>query len=388
MAEFSREELKALVDEEIPPCVSIYMPTYQKEGQIRQDEIRFRNLLREAEERLAEKGVEREGVDQILQPARQLLGNNDFWDERKEGLALFVSASPDSLRYYTDQSRAVEFGEMVSVAEHFYVKPLLPLLTGDGQFYVLTLGKSHIGLFAGTRDKIWPVELRGVPRNIDDALGYEIPEPVIQGRPMNVDGGQQTGVFSGYDPSDDAKDRIKRYLHTVNDGIHKMLANRAEPLVLAGLDYFLGMYRDLNTYPHLLEHGIPRNPETLRTEDLHEQAWALVEPGFRKRQQDAIDRYHHLIATSAQASNNLEEVIPAAIYARVATLFVARDKQQFGTFDPNTSKVEVHPEARPDDIELIDEAATQTILNGGVVYVLAPDEMPDPQTAVAAIFRY
>jgi Bacterial archaeo-eukaryotic release factor family 3 len=388
MAEFSREELKALVDEEVPPCVSIYMPTYQQEGQLRQDETRFRNLLREAEDRLAEKGVERESVDKILGPARQLLDDKNFWAYRKEGLALFMANIPDSLHLYSDKSRAIQFNEIVSVAEHFYVKPLLPLLTGDGQFYLLTLSQRHIGLFAGTRDKIWPVELRGVPHNIDEALGYEIPEPVIQGRPMNVDGGEQTGIFGGYDPSNETKDRIKRYLRAVNDGIHKMLAKRTEPLVLAGQDHYVGMYRDLNTYPHLVEHGIPRNPETLRAEDLHEQAWALVEPGFRKERQDAIDRYHHLIATSGQASNKLEEVVPAAFYARVATLFVARDKQRFGTFDPNSGNLEVHDEARPNDIDLIDEAATQTILYGGVVYALAPEEMPDPKAMVAAIFRY
>ncbi len=388
MSEFTREELKALVEEQIPPCVSIYMPTYQQEGQLRQDESRFRTLLREAEDRLRATDVDREGADQILKPARQLLDDRDFWDERRQGLALFLSASPDAFRVYADKSAVVEFDPMVAVANRFYVAPLLPLLTGDGQFYVLTISQAHIGLLQGTRDKLTPVELHGVPQNVEEALGLETPERAIQGRPMNVAGGEQTGVFGGYDPDDDAKNRIYRFLLRVNEGIHKQLANRNEPLILAGLDSLMGMYRDLNTYPHLVEAGISGNPATLSIDDLHQQAWAIVEPRFQQEQDDAIDRYRRLISTTEQASNRLADIVPAAHYGRVAALFVAKGRQQFGTFDPNTGRLEAHNESRPDNVDLIDEAATQTVVNGGVVYVLPQEEMPDSHAMIAAIYRY
>jgi release factor family 3 len=388
MSEFSREELKALVEEQIPPCVSIYMPTVQQEGRLREDESRFRNLLREAEDRLLESDVDREGAEQILGPARQLLEDRDFWDERREGVALFLSASPDAFRVYSDTSAAIQFDGMVRVANRFYVKPLLPLLTGDGQFYVLTLSERHIGLLKGTRDQITPLELKGVARSLEEALGIEMPGRAIQGRPMNVGGGEQTGVFGGYDPDDDQKERLQRYFRVVNDGIHKVLADRNEPLVLAGIDYYLGMYRAANTYPHLVEEGIPGNQTTMSTQDLHQQAWKIVEPRFVQERLDAVDRYRRLINTSEQASNRLAEILPAAQFGRVATLFVTKDQQQFGTFDPNTGRLEVHNGPRPENVDLLDEAATQTILNGGIVYVLPQLEMPDTGALIAAIYRY
>ncbi len=153
MSEFSREELKALVEEQIPPCVSIYMPTYQQEGQLRQDESRFRNLLREAEDRLLETDIDREGAEQILEPARQLLNDRDFWDERREGVALFLSASPDAFRLYSDNSTAIQFDDMVRVANRFYVKPLLPLLTDDGHCF------PHPNSLSDSQRDFWTVVL-------------------------------------------------------------------------------------------------------------------------------------------------------------------------------------------------------------------------------------
>jgi hypothetical protein len=49
--------------------------------------------------------------------------------------------------------------------------------------------------------------------------------------------------------------------------------------------------------------------------------------------------------------------------------------------------VEEHQEERPGDDELLDLAATQTLLHGGAVYGVEPDEVPDGQL-VAAVYRF
>jgi hypothetical protein len=47
----------------------------------------------------------------------------------------------------------------------------------------------------------------------------------------------------------------------------------------------------------------------------------------------------------------------------------------------------VHKEARFGDDDLLDIAATQTLLHQGAVYAVEQTEMPD-KTPVAAVFRY
>ena len=55
-----------------------------------------------------------------------------------------------------------------------------------------------------------------------------------------------------------------------------MTASHA-PLVLAGVDYLFPIYREANTYPHLLDKGITGSPEELTIKDLHRQSLSLVE---------------------------------------------------------------------------------------------------------------
>ncbi len=51
-----KDELKTLIQKPEGPCVSIYMPTHRAFPDTKQDPIRFKNLLREAEERLKQAG--------------------------------------------------------------------------------------------------------------------------------------------------------------------------------------------------------------------------------------------------------------------------------------------------------------------------------------------
>jgi hypothetical protein len=68
-------------------------------------------------------------------------------------------------------------------------------------------------------------------------------------------------------------------------------------------------------------------------------------------------------------------------------LFVAVGVQQWGSFNPETSTIDLHPEAQPGDEDLLNAAAIQTLLNGGTVYAVEPEKVPD-EAPLAAVFRY
>ncbi|HZD55369.1 MAG TPA: hypothetical protein VE136_01500, partial [Anaerolineales bacterium] len=99
-------------------------------------------------------------------------------------------------------------------------------------------------------------------------------------------------------------------------------------------------------------------------------------------------RYRQLAGQSSeQASSDIREIVSAAYFERVDELFLALNLQQWGTFDPDSNTVTLHPHHEPGDEDLYDLAAVQTFLNNGVVYALEPDRMP-ADAEVAAIFRY
>ncbi len=105
-----------------------------------------------------------------------------------------------------------------------------------------------------------------------------------------------------------------------------------------------------------------------------------------KPQHDAAAHYRNYAATE-RASNDVREVIPAAYDGRIESLFVTSDQEQWGTFDPVTHIMHVHRVAKFRDEDLLDLAATQTLLHGGSVYAVEREHMPDA-TLIAAVFRH
>jgi hypothetical protein len=121
-------------------------------------------------------------------------------------------------------------------------------------------------------------------------------------------------------------------------------------------------------------------------EDLHRQAWALVEPFFKREQGEAAARYRQLAGTG-RTSNDPREIVPGAYHGRIDSLFVAVGRQQWGDYDPGANRVELHQTPQPGSFDLLDLAATQTLLHGGAVYAVEPSEVPD-EAPLTAILRY
>jgi hypothetical protein len=381
-------ELRTLTRKSEGWCVSIYMPTHQVGAEIQQDPIRLKNLLGEAEEALTLSGLRTPEAKELLEPAGRLLQDGLFWQRQSDGLAIFLS--PEAFRYYR---LPFDFKELVVVTDRFHVKPLLPLLSGDGRFYVLALSQGGIRLLQGTRYSVSEVDLEGLPKGLAETLGHNDPEKRFQFHTSTMTPGgkgKRPAIFHGHGvaSADDPKDYILRYFHWVDEGLRDLLRDVKAPLVLAGVDYLLPIYKEANSYPYLVDKGVEGNPEDLRAEELHEQAWAIVQPLFLAAQKEAATRYKRLAgAGSEQASNDLKEVVPAAYHGRVETLFVAIGLQQWGTFDPATNAVQLHREVKPGDEDLLDFAAVHTLLNGGTVYAVELKKVPD-EAPLAAVFRY
>jgi hypothetical protein len=361
------------------------MPTHRAGREIQQDPLRLKNLLGEAEEHLLASGLRTPDAKELLEPAQRLLQDGLFWQHQSDGLAIFLSL--ETFRYYR---LPLDFDALVVVTDRFHIKPLLPLLSSDGRFYILALSQNDVRLLQGTRYSVSAIDLEGVPISLAEALRYDDPEKRLQfhtSTRMPGGKGKRPAIFHGHGVgSNDAETNILRYFHQVDEGLHDLLRDEQAPLVLAGVDYLLPIYRKANTYPHLVDQGIEGNPEELSAEELHECAWAIVRPLFLVAQKEAATHYRQLAgAGSEQASSDLKDIIPAAHQGRVETLFVAVGIQRWGSFSLDTNVVQLHEEPEHGSEDLLDFAAVQTLLNGGTVYAVEPEKMPHKASAV---FRY
>ncbi|MBW4605470.1 MAG: hypothetical protein KME29_39460 [Calothrix sp. FI2-JRJ7] len=390
MQTITREEIKALLEQSKQNSISIYMPTHPAGPEVRQDPIRFKNLIKEAEARLIEAGLEEQEANALLKKAHEL-DNAEFWEQLGErGLAIFIST--DTFRYY---ALPLEFDELVVVTDRFHVKPLLRMLNGNGRFYILTLSQKEVKFFEATRYSIQQVEIENMPKSLDEALNYDEDAQDGQFRIATSKGGTanaavQPGSFHGQGSPDQDKHQadILQFFYLIDGALHDKLHEDTAPMVLAGVEYLLPLYRSASSYKYVLEEGITGNVKIESPQELHAQAWTIVEPYFHQSQQEVLERFHELYGSnSGKASNNIKEIVSAAYYQRIDSLLVAVGEQQWGLFDPSSETVYLHPEEETGDEDLLDLAAAHTLLNGGTVYAVEPQEVPY-STPVAAIFRY
>lgn len=386
----NRNDLQRLRERRDGWHVSIFMPTHRAGPETQQDPIRLKNLLGQAEEQLLAADLGRRGLrtpeaKAQLEPASKLVQDGLFWQRQSDGLAIFLSS--EIARHYR---LPLDFEELVVVADRFHIKPLLPLLSGDGRFYILALSQSEARLLQGSRYRVGEVDLEGAPTSLTEALRFDDPERRLQfhtaSGPSGGRGSRPAMFYGPGAPSGDQKSDILRYFQKLDAGIQALLTGEQAPLVLAGVDYLLPLYREANTYAYLVEEGIKGNPDKLGAEELHQQAWAIVQPHFLEEREGAADRFRQFAGTE-NASDKLSEIVPAAYHGRVETLFVSLDVQRWGIFDATTNTIRLHQDAELGDQDLLDFAAVQTLINGGSVYAVESEQMP-AEAPLAALFRY
>ncbi|HLG62874.1 MAG TPA: hypothetical protein VKY19_13115 [Ktedonosporobacter sp.] len=389
-----KSELKTLMGKQNGPCVSIYIPAHHQAGvEMTQARIRYKNLLRETQNRLVAQGMDALRAEKFMQPLEALYENISFWQHPADGVA--VLCSTDDFHYY---SFPISFHEQVVIDSEYYLKPLLPLLA-DGRFYILALSQNDIRLLECTHYTINTVELpESVPESLAEALRFDEFDNELEFHSGGSDtlvgkGGRRAVIFHGQGVGPDtAKDNILRYFQQIDRGLHELLHDEKVPLILAGVEYLLPIYHEANTYPYLVKEGIAGNPDRTRASALREAAWPIAEPYIMKARQEALDYYRDHVDTDRTASN-LTEIVPAAFYGRVFILFAAIDQEQWGTFDPQSYTIDLHETRQSGDNDLLYAAMLQTLLHNGTVYPIEQEKMPNAGAGLApallaAIYRY
>ncbi|MBI4893754.1 MAG: hypothetical protein HY821_24255 [Acidobacteria bacterium] len=380
-------DLQELMEHVAGSSVSIYLPTHRASVETRQDPIRLKNLIRDCEKNLESGSLRGPEIKQILDPIRALVDDYDFWQHQSDGLAIFRSR--DLFRTYRV---ALKVPQLAVVADRFYSKPLLALITVDCRYFILALSHNEVRLYRATRDTVTEIEPAGMPHSLIESLGQNTVERGLQSHSKSRRSGSGTGsapraVVHGHGGgNEEKKDAILAFFRQVDASIRELLSQERAPLILAAVDHLCPLYRQANTYSELLNQWISGNPDGLSDHELHRRAEPIAELHFREDQQRAICRFLDLRHTQ-RTSDKLREILPAAHQGRIEVLFVALGVQLWGSFNLTTNEMAVLDQAAPDSQDLLNLAAVSSFLHGGKVYVLPPDLVPG-NGQLAALFRY
>jgi hypothetical protein len=234
------------------------------------------------------------------------------------------------------------------------------------------------------------VDLQDIPQSLNEALRWDDPERQLQWHSQT--GQRRDGraaMFHGHGTatSEEDKENLLRYFQLLDQGISRIIATESRPLILAGVDYLLPLYRQANSYGNLLDEEIMGNTEHLRDEEIRDRSWSIIQTQVEQQRKAAGLRYQEMAATDL-GTTDLQEVLMVAYQGRVDTLFVATDTQEWGRYDPQSGQL-THKAGKkePGDIDLLNLAAIYTIRNGGQIYAGERENLPD-QESLAAILRF
>jgi len=364
-------------------CISLYLPTHKAGLEVNKqlDATGVKNALQEVANRLQIKGWEGNRIKNLLQPGFDLVQNETFWTQQEKGVALFIAEG--FFKYIKMPMTPVED---VVIESSFYVTPLVPIITSNEQFYVVVISKKQVKLFRGDAFGLEYIKVPGLENGLGEA-------PIIDGGSETTfrlsEGGQGAASYHGHGGGNNVDDKgiIATYLEAADDVLWKeVLHDKTAPLLIAGVEYLIPIYKSVADYKYLWDDVLTGSYEHADTPTLYAAVREKMQPLFEQKQKKAVTIYGNQSGTGL-TSTNVDEIVPAAYYSRVAHLFVQKGAHIWGTFDEMANTLQVHQTESENGEDLIDNAVEKTLQNGGDVYLLEKEQMP-ADAPLAAIMRY
>jgi hypothetical protein len=378
---FDRAALWRLTSHHVGPCVSLFLETHPAGRDGEQDAIRLKNLLREAEHQLSGHWLSATEARSLLERPRGLPKDADFWSNRSQGLAIF--AEPGGADAYRV---ALPFAEQVVVTNRFRVRPMLPLWEQQLSFFLLAISENQVAFYAIDEQSIEKMDVPGLPANLAESLNYTGADRGSQVHSAMRDAkGKQGAVFHGQGGQrDTSKDDRSAYCGDVDKAVTAWLGDSNRPVLLAGVDNLVTLYRQKSAYKYLLEEVYAGNHDRESEHELHRGACRIAQPLLQAETAKVAQRYAERSGTN-RVTDDPGEVVAAAMHGRVDWLLYDPQAELFGQVDQAGTETRIT--GKSDDDDLVEMAAVETLRNGGAIGSMTQQDVPS-NSPLAAILRY
>lgn len=373
----SEKKVQELLNSNGNPLITITLPTHKKGEEVKQNPIRYKNLLTKVTDTLTERGMKENEIEKLLKPAADLVNKPLFWSHQDEGLAVYLS--PNVFETYK-LPYSVE--EQTYVNNHFLITPLLPMLSLDGTFSVLAVSRKNVRLLHCTRNSITEITPEDTPRSIDEWLEVT-PEKELQ---FHTGAGGKDAMYFGHGSGNEVKRVVaEQYFRDVEKQISDAMNKLGEPLVLVGLEDNISFYRSINSYSRTIDQKIDANPDELSNAQIRDYGFGEIKSYFLKDLYHSLDQFNE--KDNEKVSNNMAEIVEATVMGKSRTIFISQGEVRWGRYDPDNHQVEFTNTPGEQDVDLMNWLAIKGKETGSNVYMLPRGEMPRHST-VAAEFRF
>lgn len=383
MQRITPKEIQKLAKYKDQTAVSIYMASRGPEFADNRSYLKY--LLSSARDELSQFASYKE-KHEALYPAYRLLHDREWWRFVDAGVAIF-STKDKVFAYHL----AEEPDEAITVSNRFHILPLLKYLNQRGSFYLLALSAKNARLMHCDGEDIFELSVPNMPRSITDVAIRE--DHVLHHREQHASRPKLRDTLVAL--REGGKRAIKRqqkdvleheYLRQIHNAAHGILSRGHEPLIVAGLQRVVALYRKIDSSSYVYKEPLIANPDRLSNLELRDRARLLLGEYFAKGELKAQSQFLRLsVARPDKVVFGLKNVLKSVYQGRVQAVFVDRDSKKWGRI--LQSQVELHDKRHHGDTDLLDVAASEAVKRKGNVFTLEPSDLPDG-SGIAAILRY
>lgn len=378
-----RPELIRLARTQEAYCASIYLPVAQTGAHVdlKQLQTRLGKAIAEMTRQLEVLGLRMPDIREYVLRLERMRQDKDFLMDQNTGLAIFLHRQA-----HVVFKVPIAFREQVYVADHFYLLPLIPVLPHNGTFFVLRLGMRNVQLYKGGPDHLKQINTgKLLPESFEAVTGTDFKDTSNQHHTTGP--GKVAHVHGHGEGKDDRKAEILKYFRAVDAGVVRILHNETAPMLVACLDQHFPLYATANTYHGLYNAHIGGNPRDVDVRELLEKARQVLEAYFQAPLLRSKAQFAELAGTG-RTSSAIGEIVRAAFRGQVATMFVDPEMDCYGVFDQLNASLIIDSEKIPGNASILNLAAAETLLRQGDVFALPAAQMPVPNSAANAIYRY
>ena len=374
-------ELKGMLSSAAGPCLSIYAPISKAPSDQGQYALRWKECLKSLDKDVAKFDGKAEDLRASIADWQTI-----YDPKQAHCVAVAVFRSAEVFRRIW-LNRPVEAQGFVS--RNFNIRPLLPELARDRVFYLLALSQNDVRLLRCTSTGAEPVRFpASTLTSFEGYLNPAKPDHVSDNHssPGPSSGASKGVMFGTTTDREDKGEHLAHFFRQIDRGLNEVLRESHAPVVLAGVEYEVALYRASTTYANILDDAVEGAPNSFKGGELQARALAAIEKRYQQKIEKSLEAYEQHFG-AGRATNSLKEVVSAAYDGRIFTLLVSDSMQLPGRFEESTHEVKAKSNGLPDEEDLLNVAAVQCLLHSGQVLVAPNNKMPNGAPA-AAILRF
>ena len=302
------------------PCITILLPPYRPGEPAAPPAALLKTYIQHTVGQLSERRSPKLATANLLRPLERLAEDPALEAGSHWSRAIFLSSSVFQQFYLTNAVAA-----SLSVAGSYSIRRLAPELSRPRESYTLALSKTQVALLRCTGLHAEVAKLPpGVPETLAEALALEPPDHDLEGRSaVGASTGAMHSVRFGTGSGRERQHaHLADYYRLVDRGLQRSFREPNIPLILAGVEEDVAIYRGGSTYRGLAKSSIPGSRDVVREQiEMLQQAYSILRA-------DEIERQHAVLlaakeqAAASRFSADPDAILRAAFEGQVGELYL------------------------------------------------------------------